>query len=305
MLLVAYALAVYRFQRDAGLVERDFSVGHPSADHLEVNVEILGVHPLRDALQVRFTFHPNGRYVADRFGHLKSDLRVVLTTSDGYRSVRLPAGEVPAQFTADINLADGTVNAYPFDSYKAVIGVAAFAHAKPGDDFPLPLSTEIHYTAKFDDYVIRTNIAPESTVAAVDVDLHIWRSAAIVTFAAMMYSAITLVAISVFAITVMVFFGRLRPETGIMLWSGAMVFALPAVRNALPGSPPLGVQVDLYVFMWAQTAVAFSMVMQTIMWLRHNARQLRPGEPEDATFDEAFESEEAPSFGSGKSHEAT
>jgi hypothetical protein len=50
---------------------------------------------------------------------------------------------------------------------------------------------------------------------------------------------------------------------------------LPAVRNSLPDSPPLGIQADFYVFMWAESAVAFSMVTLSAYLIAMRAR----GEP--------------------------
>ena len=94
----------------------------------------------------------------------------------------------------------------------------------------------------------------------IDVRLLIWRSAAIMTFSTMMYAAMVLVSASVLVFTVLVALGRVEPDFGMMLWSGAILFALPAVRNSLPDSPPLGIQADYYIFMWAETAVALSMV---------------------------------------------
>ena len=43
-------------------------------------------------------------------------------------------------------------------------------------------------------------------------------------------------------------------ETTLIGSLAAIAFALPVLRNALPGSPPLGVEADMWVFLWAELA---------------------------------------------------
>ncbi|MDQ6942409.1 MAG: DUF4436 domain-containing protein [Candidatus Eremiobacteraeota bacterium] len=92
-----------------------------------------------------------------------------------------------------------------------------------------------------------------------------------VTFSSMMYVAMVLVSTSVVVMTVLVVVRRIEPDFSMVLWSGAMLFALPAVRNELPDSPPLGNQSDSYIFMWAEFAVALSMVTLTSYLLAKRA----------------------------------
>ena len=35
-----------------------------------------------------------------------------------------------------------------------------------------------------------------------------------------------------------------------LIWMAALLFVIPAVRNSLPGSPPLGAFVDIALFFW-------------------------------------------------------
>lgn len=47
---------------------------------------------------------------------------------------------------------------------------------------------------------------------------------------------------------------------------GGMLFALPAMRYAMPGAPPLGVRADLLVFLWAELAVTLALLLFLVMW---------------------------------------
>jgi hypothetical protein len=90
-----------------------------------------------------------------------------------------------------------------------------------------------------------------------------------------MYAAMVLVSTSVVVLTILVVVRRIEPGFSTMLWSGTMLFALPAVRNSLPDNQPLGGQSDFYIFMWTEFAVALSMVTLTSYLLAKRAR----GEP--------------------------
>ena len=272
--VTVYVAAVRHFQRDAELQQDTFSVGAPPADRLEVSAQIINVSPVKDSLQVRFGFKPFGKYAADRFGRLTSEVTVVLETAEGYRPVRLAAGEIAATIDKDIELADGSPNDYPFDRYTARIGVSASAHSGVSGR-STPVTTVVHYEKDLGNYAITVGLGPESTRASVDVRLLIWRSAAILTFSFMMYVAMVLVSSAVLILTILVALRRIDADFGLMLWSGAMLFALPAVRNSLPDSPPLGIQADFYIFMWAESVVAVSMVMLTSYLIAKRAR----GEP--------------------------
>ena len=49
----------------------------------------------------------------------------------------------------------------------------------------------------------------------------------------------------------------------------AMTFSLPALRNVLPGAPPLGIRADSLVFLWAEVAVVVGLTLVVITWARH------------------------------------
>jgi uncharacterized protein DUF4436 len=273
-----YVLAVRQFARDAELQLHTFGTGAPPADRLEVSAQIMSVSPVKDSLRVRFGFKPFGKYAADQFGRFAHDMTAVVATTDGYRTVRLAAGETAVAINKDIDLADGSPNDYPFDRYTARIGISAFARSN-GAGGSSPVAAVVKYEEHLGNYAITTSRGPESTRAFVDVRLQIRRSTAIVTFSSMMYAAMVLVSTSVVILTVLVILRRIDSDFSMMLWSGGMLFALPAVRNSLPDSPPLGSQSDFFIFMWAEFAVALSMVILTSYLIAKRAR----GEPTTTT----------------------
>ena len=62
-------------------------------------------------------------------------------------------------------------------------------------------------------------------------------------------------------------FTDVRPaETSLIGALAAIAFALPVLRNALPGSPPLGVAADMWVFLWTELATVLSLALLVFKW---------------------------------------
>ena len=53
---------------------------------------------------------------------------------------------------------------------------------------------------------------------------------------------------------------------------GALLFAFPAVRNAVPGSPPIGSFNDYLAFFWAEGLVAASLIAILFTWALRSQR---------------------------------
>ena len=94
------------------------------------------------------------------------------------------------------------------------------------------------------------------------------RSGAFVLFALSAYGAMLVLAACALAIGFLTFGEVRRPEVTLIGSLAAITFALPAFRNALPGSPPLGVEADLWVFLWTELAVILALALLVFRWVR-------------------------------------
>jgi hypothetical protein len=52
-----------------------------------------------------------------------------------------------------------------------------------------------------------------------------------------------------------------------MAFYAALLFAFPAIRNAQPFTPPMGVLSDYLGFFWAESLVAISLIIKLNIWL--------------------------------------
>lgn len=73
-------------------------------------------------------------------------------------------------------------------------------------------------------------------------------------------------------ISSLVFLGVRRIEVTLIGALGAMIFALPALRNALPGAPPLGVRADILIFFWAELGAVIALCLFISAWARQGSR---------------------------------
>jgi hypothetical protein len=59
----------------------------------------------------------------------------------------------------------------------------------------------------------------------------------------------------------------------IFAFFAALLFAFPAIRNALPGTPPIGSLDDYIAFFWTEAIVAIALLVVVTVW---TIRQARP-----------------------------
>jgi hypothetical protein len=63
-----------------------------------------------------------------------------------------------------------------------------------------------------------------------------------------------------------------RAEATLVGALAAVAFALPVLRNALPGTPPLGIRADMFVFLWTELAAVIGLALVCFSWARAGPR---------------------------------
>lgn len=98
------------------------------------------------------------------------------------------------------------------------------------------------------------------------------RTGAVSFFGLAIYSAMLVMMVCALTISSLVFLGVRRIEVTLIGALGAMIFALPALRNALPGAPPLGVRADILIFFWAELGAVIALCLFISAWARQGSR---------------------------------
>ena len=98
------------------------------------------------------------------------------------------------------------------------------------------------------------------------------RTGAVSFFGIAIYGAMIVMTFCALILGSLVFVGVRRIEVTIVGALGAMIFALPALRNALPGAPPLGVRADILIFFWAELGAIIALCLFIAAWARRGAQ---------------------------------
>ncbi|MFO1204856.1 MAG: DUF4436 family protein [Burkholderiales bacterium] len=158
---------------------------------------------------------------------------------------------------------------YPLDRYVSVMTFSASERAPDGTETALPIRvTAWEGLLGFD---VEGQAVPTERPDELQIRFAIRRTGAVSFFGLAIYGAMIVMAICALTIGGLVFAGVRRIEVSLVGVLGAMIFALPALRNALPGAPPFGVRGDLLIFFWAELAAIIALCLIVWAWAHRGA----------------------------------
>ena len=239
-----------------------------SGGTLQVYLEILSFDPVRDALEARLDFATSSGALGSRFaGVAGRDMAVVIADGESERQIPLRHGEPMASVSATINIDRGSIDAYPFDHYDAEFSLAGYDGMDPSVARPVPLHVVVwDRLASWSIEMVQAE--KPLTPGGIDFKINLRRPDQIRFFAVTLYTAMGLVGCIGISIGVLLSLRVRRMDTTLAAVLSGMVFALPAMRNILPGAPPLGVRADSMIFLWAEAAVVIGLVLVVSTWAR-------------------------------------
>lgn len=205
-------------------------------------------------------------------GTLREDVSLLVNDANGQGTHVLPAGSAPGTVTVTLPLADSRATRYPLDRYTTTVLVVAQRGAE-AEVVPL------RFSLRSSDPGFTVKVAEDrSTDDAAVIDLRVARRGTVIGWAAFFVLVCWLLAIAAASIGwTTVVHGIATPAWAWGFLIGVL-FALPPLRNALPGAPPSGSLVDLAAFYWAVGIVALTLVAMIGSW---NVRVRRaPHEPD-------------------------
>jgi len=224
---------------------------------LELTVRVQRVDVAGEEMVLSVLPSPRGALATDEAtGELTQNVRLY-TPSLAQNSVTLEKGTIPALQQINVPLSAGTPSDYPFDRYFADIVWAA----STDDGSPIPVAMDFENRDPF------FSIHPRSAVAATQgilLETQIGRSRGTFILAWFMMAAMWAMSLAVLGgASVMV-----RRRMGLvwpgMAWMAATVFALVGLRNAAPGSPPIGSVIDYAAFFWAEAVTVASVAWAAV-----------------------------------------
>lgn len=245
----------------------------PPADGAQLQVTVTDVVASTGEMRARLVLQPQADLL-DEQGRLLRDLELRVNDVAGSTVHRFASGQSPYPVDVTVALGGGSVARYPFDSYRGALSVvlASVEDEKPD---PVPFSVDVLSTED----LFRVSTARELSLIGEPSPLAIVSLAASrrpTTVVYVLWSALLMWALALGGAAVVWTATIWRSE--VPMWAfGYLVgvlFALPQVRQQLPGAPPPGALFDFVAFYWCLAIVAVSLVTLLLTWVQRE-RALR------------------------------
>lgn len=254
-------------------VARPESSAAPQLRPVRLYLEVVGVDALRDAMQVRLTVEPasggpDGLSWPDR------NLVLIATHDDDGQRIEVHARQPPPTTPVELDLYGGDISDYPLDRYRATLRLRCFVVPGPSGGPLVSVPITLVDWQRVLGYRLRTTI-DQGAAGEQRISFDIRRSEAFMFFALAGYGGMIVLAYSAASIGILVYLRRRTPDPSLMSAVAAIVFALPALRGALPGSAPLGVFADLFIFLWTEAAAVCALAVVVATWV-HTAPRREP-----------------------------
>ncbi|MBK7020441.1 MAG: DUF4436 family protein [Candidatus Microthrix sp.] len=231
------------------------------------SVTLLNPDLARGELTARVVIQPGSDLIAGDLT-LTRTIRVnVLSDVAGRIQTVFDAGSRVEPVTATLQLSGSRLTRYPVDNYLVNFKLLVQREIDPGEGQAIPDQPEfenvpIVATVQSSLSDLRasgtTHPGNESNVLNADFDLQ--RPRSVVVFAVALMGLAWLLALGCVALA----WGVLVQAREIPVWSwgfyAGVLFALPQLRNGLPGSPPFGSIIDWAAYYWALGLVGVSLL---------------------------------------------
>lgn len=193
---------------------------------------------------------------------LINDVDVELDTSVAVLTHKYKKGESPMPWVVTIPIQDGDLTEFPVDNYVGQFTLKAGVGGGEKMAPKLNIDKVVH-GFKF------ASVSEASTMhAEAEIEFDLRRSPAVTFLAIMAMLSLTVVVCSAVNVAWQVATKGRKLEFGMMVWVAALLFVIPAVRGAMPGSPPPGAMVDVGLFFWLHVLTVIALLTLVSTWSR-------------------------------------
>jgi hypothetical protein len=273
LLIIGYVTLLHYFHVSETPAERDLGAKSAVGPIPQIYIQPISIDALNAAMQMRVSFAPSGTRYGERLAPTERRLRLVMTHDNAVEEINVEPNDRPKTGSFEIDLNGGSVADYPLDSYHADLRIQLFEEAIPAVDAAKPLAAKVTVWEGALGYHLRSAEHAGSTPGEVKLSIEIRRGGAFILFALAAYAAMVVLGSCALAIGLITFVDARRAEATLIGAIAAITFAMPVLRNALPGAPPLGVRADMFVFLWTEVAAVIGIALITFDWARTSPRR--------------------------------
>lgn len=284
-------------------------VGEKDPNHIEVDVKLMSIDPNKGDVVARLEFVPKGNFTKDEGSTLARDLKLYVNSANGKQELDFAKGKRMNPMEVTVSMFDGVVTDYPFDKHNAFLEIyflpgkeaakekTAEAAPKPAEPTPTPPATGdeekkdpgekkaepapadeddvpigVDFVGSIPGFKIDAAKAKESTDDYVGIDMTIARAATTKFFSLFVMAMMWGLTIGVMFLTLSVVLRGRKVELAMFSFTAALLFAFATVRNAQPGTPPIGTYSDFISFFWAEVIIALCLIILVFTWVIRPAK---------------------------------
>ncbi len=283
-------------------------IGEKDPNHVEVDVKVVSIDPVKGDVVARLEFKPKGRFTTDEGSTLARDLKLFTNSANGKQETDFPKGKRMNSMEVVVSMFDGQVSDYPFDKHSGFLEMyflpgkeaakeksteAAKPTPTPTPEAPAageekkeegakkpeaatPDEDEIPIGVDFEGSIPGLKIdaakAKESTADYVGIDMTISRASTTKFFSFFVMAMMWGLTIGVLFLTLSVVLRGRKVELAMFSFTAALLFAFATVRNAQPGTPPIGTYSDFISFFWAEVIIALCLIILVFTWVLRPAK---------------------------------
>jgi hypothetical protein len=264
----AYGFVLSRFELAQGPSEVRFSAA--GSPQVRLYLQPMQIDPFNASLNVKISVIPDPSLPEAADAIVDRDFVLKIRRGKQVEHVDVKANRTMPEVTYEFDLDDGDIRAYPLDRYLSDLTLTAEATGPDGSRQPLALQATV-WPALIG-YNVKVRRLEEPKVGGLRLQFDLRRTGAASFFGLAIYGAMIVMAMCALIIGSLVFLGIRKVEVSLAGVLGAIIFALPALRNALPGSPPLGVRADVLIFFWAELAAIIALCLVVTSWVHRGAK---------------------------------
>jgi Domain of unknown function (DUF4436) len=261
--IIIYASILARF--DVSKKGGEVEIGAPLSEaRVRLYLQPVQIDVVNESIQIKISIVPLSNGVSTIADH---DFILNIGRGNQVEHIQITAGRPLAETTYEFDLHGGDVRDYPLDRYTSLITLTARERTDGGEnDVPIHVTT----WEAAPGFNVRTIMSRQGNEFQLQNALS--RIGAVSFFALAIYAAMLVMMACGLIIGSLVFVGIRKIEPTLVSALGAIIFALPALRNAMPGAPPLGVRADILVFFWAELGAVIGLCLFIAAWAREGAQ---------------------------------
>jgi len=246
-----------------------------TASGIDINFEPIGVSPETSNASFRLVMSSNDAGISDQNNRSVDNIRVTVSGPDGSQEIRIPQGTAFGRAEVVLGVS-GEPAEYPLDSYSGAYFVDAdFYDRQSGgaNESKGEIPINIDSSGAINGWSSSLTVANTGS-SAIILEAEFNRAFSTKLFALVLLALATIVSLLALFISILVLSNRRKVESALLAWTGSLLFALPILRTYLPGAPPIGAAIDIYVFLWTVVMAFIAVFFIAIAWVGQRGAEL-------------------------------